>query len=135
MSQGRKKAHGSTGTRTQDQISSCLNRIVPESSRNHAGTEETVPLLLAVRARTHTEPPNITGEKKAHGPTGTRTQDSRASYEHSSQLSYRATRSTCHTPPPPIPTHWQTSQGKKSTWPNRDSNQGPLAHRASSLAN
>ena len=56
-------------------ISPCLNRFVPESARNHAGTDETVPLLLAARARTHTEPPNVTGEEKAHGPTGTRTQD------------------------------------------------------------
>ena len=40
-----------------------------------AGTDETVPLLHAARARIDTEPPNITGEEKAHGPTGTRTQD------------------------------------------------------------
>ena len=52
-----------------------LNRFVPESARNHAGTDETVPLLLAARTRTHTEPPNITGEENAHDPTGTRTQD------------------------------------------------------------
>ena len=62
----------------------CLIRFVPESARNHAGTDETVPLLLAARARTRTKPPNVTGEKK-------------------------------------------------STWPDRDSNPGPLADRASTL--
>ena len=56
-------------------ISPCLIRFVPESARNHSGTDETVPLLLAAQARTHTEAPNDTGEEKAHGPTGTRTQD------------------------------------------------------------
>ena len=35
-------------------ISPCLIRFVPESAWNHAGTDETVPLLLAARARTHT---------------------------------------------------------------------------------
>ena len=54
-------------------ISPCLIRFVPESARNHAGTNETVPLLLAAEARTNTEPPNVTGLKKS-GPTGTRTQ-------------------------------------------------------------
>ena len=53
----------------------CLIRFVPESARNHAGTIETVSMLLSARARTHTESPNVTGEEKAHGPTGTRTQD------------------------------------------------------------
>ena len=43
-------------------MSPCLIRFVPESARNHAGTEETVPLLLAAQVRTHTEPPNVTGE-------------------------------------------------------------------------
>ena len=75
-------------------ISPCLNRFVPESARNRAGTDETVP-LLAARARTHTETPNATWEEKAYGPTGTRTQASRIPCEHSSQLSYSATRSTC----------------------------------------
>ena len=42
-------------------ISPCLNKFVPKSARNHAGTNETVPLLLAARAWTHTEPPNVTG--------------------------------------------------------------------------
>ena len=62
--------HGQPAT-----ISPCLNRFVPESARNRAGTDETVPLLLVARAQTHTEPPNVKGEKKAHGPNGTRTQD------------------------------------------------------------
>ena len=31
-------------------------------------------LLLAARAQTHTEPPNVTGAKTERGPTGTRTQ-------------------------------------------------------------
>ena len=35
-------------------ISPFLIRSVPESARNHARTDETVPLLLAARARTHT---------------------------------------------------------------------------------
>ena len=58
-------------------ISPCLMRFVPESARKHARTDETVPLLLAARARTHTEPRNemSLGRKKAHGLTGTRTQD------------------------------------------------------------
>ena len=54
--------------------SPCLNRFVPESARNHVGTDDTVSLLLAARARTHTEPPNVTGKEKERGPTGTRTQ-------------------------------------------------------------
>ena len=55
-------------------ISPCLNRFVPESVRNHAGTDETVSLLLAARAWTHTEPPNVTGKEKERDSTGTRTQ-------------------------------------------------------------
>ena len=76
-------------------ISPCLIRFVPESARNHAGTDETVPMLLAARARTHTEPPNVKGEEKAHGPTGTRTQDLSQTVRAFWPLSYRATRSTC----------------------------------------
>ena len=76
-------------------ISPCLIRFVPESARNHAGTDETVPLLLAARARTHTEPPNVTGEEKAHGLTGTRTHDPSHTVRALWPLSYRATRSTC----------------------------------------
>ena len=115
VSQGRKKAHGPTVTRTQDPsqpcehpdhratephgrpatISPCLIRFVPESARNHAGTDETIPLPLAAQARTHTEPPNVTGEEKAHGPTGTRTQDLSHTVRALWPLSYRATRSIC----------------------------------------
>ena len=40
----------------------------------HAGTDETVSLLLAARAQTHTEPPNVTGKEKERDSTGTRTQ-------------------------------------------------------------
>ena len=76
-------------------ISPCLIRLVPESDQNHAGTDETVPLLLAAPARTHTEPPNVTGEEKAHGPTGTRTQDLLQTVRALWPQSYRATRSTC----------------------------------------
>ena len=43
-------------------ISLCLTRFVPESARDHAGTDP--------HWRT-----NVTGEKNAHGPTGTRKQD------------------------------------------------------------
>ena len=84
------KPHGRPVT-----ISPCLIRFVPESARNHAGTDETVPLLLAARARTHTEPPNVTEEEKAHGPTGTRTQDLSHTVRALWPLSYQATRSTC----------------------------------------
>ena len=80
-------------------ISPCLIRFVPQSARNHAGTNETVPLLLAARARAHTEPPNVTGEEKAHGPTGTRTQDLSHTVRALRPLSYRATRSTCDNSP------------------------------------
>ena len=64
-------SHMSTGY-----IFPCLIRFIPESARNHAGTDETVSfrLLLAARARTHTEPPNVTGPEKDRDPTGTRTQ-------------------------------------------------------------
>ena len=76
-------------------ISPCLNRFVPESARNHAGTDETVPLLLAARARTHTEPPNVTGRKKHMARPGLEPKTSRIPCEHSSQPSHRGTRSTC----------------------------------------
>ena len=80
-------------------ISSCLIRFVPESGRNHAGTDETVPLLLAARARTHTEPTNVKGEEKAHDPTGTRTQDPSQTVRALWLLSYCVTRSTCDISP------------------------------------
>ena len=73
----------------------CLIRFVPESARNHARTDETVPLLLAARARTNTEPPNVTEEEEAHGLTGTRTQDLSQTVRALWPLSYRAPRSTC----------------------------------------
>ena len=76
-------------------ISPCLIRFIPESAWNHVGTKETVPLLLAARARTHNEPPNVTGEEKAHCPTGTRTQDLSHAMWALWPLSYRATQSTC----------------------------------------
>ena len=43
-------------------------KFVPESARNHARTDETVPLLLAAQAWTHAEPPNVTGEEIAQVP-------------------------------------------------------------------
>ena len=76
-------------------ISPFLIKFVPESARNHAGTDETVPLLLAARAWIHTEPPNVTGEEKEHGPTRTRTQDLSQSVRALWPQSYRTTRSTC----------------------------------------
>ena len=45
-------------------ISTCLIRFIPESTRNHAGTDETVPLLPAAQTRIHTEPQNIKGKKQ-----------------------------------------------------------------------
>ena len=45
-------------------ISICLIRFVPESTRNHAGTDETVPLLPAAQTWTHTEQQNVKGEEK-----------------------------------------------------------------------
>ena len=40
-------------------------------------------------------PPNVTGEKRAHGPTGTRTQNFSHNVRALWPLSYRVTRSTC----------------------------------------
>ena len=45
-------------------ISPCLIRFVRESARNHAGTDETVPLLLAARAPIHTGNQMSQGRKK-----------------------------------------------------------------------
>ena len=42
----------------------CLIRFIPESTRNHAGTDEAVPLLPAAQTWTHTEPQNVKGEEK-----------------------------------------------------------------------
>ena len=45
-------------------ISICLISSIPKSTRNHAGTDETVPLLPAAQTWTHTEPQNVKGEEK-----------------------------------------------------------------------
>ena len=45
-------------------ISICLIRFIPESTRNHAGTDETVPLVPAAQTGTHTEPQNVKVEEK-----------------------------------------------------------------------
>ena len=65
----------------------CLIRIVPESSRNHAGTDETD------QARAHIEPTNVTGEEKESGSTWTRTQCLSLTVR---ALSYRVTWSTSY---------------------------------------
>ena len=44
-------------------ISICLIKFLPESTRTHAGTDETVPLLPAVQTWTHTEQQNVKGEE------------------------------------------------------------------------
>ena len=67
-------------------ISPCLNRFVPESARNHAGTDETGPTLSHQMSQ---------GRKKHMARPGLEPRTSRIPCEHSSQLSYRATRSTC----------------------------------------
>ena len=51
-------------------ISPCLIGFVPESARNNAGTDETVSLLLAAKARPHTGHQMSQGRKKVHGPIG-----------------------------------------------------------------
>ena len=43
-------------------ISICLIRFIPESTRNHAGTDETAPVLSAAQTWTHTELQNVKGE-------------------------------------------------------------------------
>ena len=45
-------------------ITICLIRFIPESTRNHAGTDETVPVLTAAQTWTHTETQNVKGEGK-----------------------------------------------------------------------
>ena len=194
---GAEKERGPTGTRTQGlsltvralyhwatepldrpvTFSPCLIRFVPESARIHAGTVETVPLLLAARARTHTEPPNVTGAEKERGPTGTRTQGLsltvRALYHwanepldrpvtffpHTSHqmsqgrkknvarpgLEPRVSRLPCEHSTTELPSHsidrlhfsptlaTKCHRGGKRTWPDRDSNPGSLAYRASTL--
>ena len=57
----------------------CLIRFIPESTRNHAGTEETVPLLPAAQTWAHTEQQNVKGEEKLpviFTPAADRTRDS-----------------------------------------------------------
>ena len=76
-------------------IPPCLISFVLKSARNHAGIDKTVPLLLAAWARTHSEPPNVTGKGKAHCPTRTRTQDLSHIVRALGPLSYRATWWTC----------------------------------------
>ena len=44
-------------------ISICLIRFIPESTRNHDGTDETVPLLPAAQTWNRTEPQNVKGEE------------------------------------------------------------------------
>ena len=137
---GKEKAHGPTGTRTSHipskhsdhwdtephgrpmTICSCLIRFVLESARNHAGTNETVPMLLAAMPKPMRQslccsqpcrnqwdspyaarspstdphwPPNVTGEEIAQGPTGTRTQDLSHTVRALWPQNYQATRSTC----------------------------------------
>ena len=82
-------------------MTGALAGFVPVSTRNHAGTDETVPLLLAARARTHQMPREI----KAHSPAGTRTQDPSQTVRAPGPLSYRATRSTHDT--------WVTDHNQK----------------------
>ena len=47
-------------------FSSCLIRFIPESARNHAGTDETIP-SRSPSMSLHW-PPNVTGVEKEHGP-------------------------------------------------------------------
>ena len=45
-------------------ISIYLIRFIPESTGNHAGTDQTVPVLPAAQTLTHTDPQNVKGEGK-----------------------------------------------------------------------
>ena len=76
-------------------ISPCLIRFVPESDQNHTGTDETVHLLLAARAQTHTGHQMSQGRKKNMARPRTRTQDLSQTVQAHWPLSYRATWSTC----------------------------------------
>ena len=42
-----------------------LIRFIPESTRNHAGTDETIPLLPAAQTWAHTVPQNVKREEKS----------------------------------------------------------------------
>ena len=67
----------------------------------------------------------VKGRKKHMARMGLEHRTSRILCEHSSQLSYRATQSTSNNfPLPTLAT--KCHRGGKSTWPNRDSNPGPL---------
>ena len=66
-------------------------RICSEPCRNR---RDSLRLLLAARARTHSEPPNVTGVEKERGPTGTQTQGLDLAYRANTlPLSSRGTRS------------------------------------------
>ena len=45
-------------------VSICLIRFIPESTRQHAGTDETICLLSAAQTWTPTEPHNVKREEK-----------------------------------------------------------------------
>ena len=100
---GEEKAHGPTETLTQDLShtvrtplsyratrSTCDNfpllRFVPESAQNHAETDETVLLLLAARARTHTGHQMSLGRKKHMARPGLEPRTSRIPYTLTTEL-------------------------------------------------
>ena len=64
-------------------ISFCLIRFVLESARSHAETNETVPMLLAARARTHTGHQMSQGRKYHKVRPGLEPRTSRIPCEHS----------------------------------------------------
>ena len=64
-------------------ISPYLIRFVPETARNHAGTDETVPTLFATRAQTHQM---SQGRKKHIARPGLEPRTSRIPCEHSDHL-------------------------------------------------
>ena len=64
-------------------ISLCLIRFGPESARNHARTDETVPLLLAARARTTLSHQMSQGRKKHMARPGLEPRTSLIPCEHS----------------------------------------------------
>ena len=70
-------------------VSICLIRFIPESARNHAGTDETVPLLPTAQTWTHTEPQNVKGEEKLQI-TFTPAEDRTRDPLHAHQNLYRA---------------------------------------------
>ena len=64
-------------------ISPCLIRFVSESARNHAWTDETVPLLLAAQAQTHNGHQMSQGRKKHMAQLGLEPRTSRIPCKHS----------------------------------------------------